>query len=73
MNPSLISDYEGELGVEVWSADELLVHNWRLEQLQRLGLAAAVAEAFAELVDWHDVESLVARGCPASLALEILR
>lgn len=51
----------------------ILVHEWRIEQLQSLGLRAAVAEKFAALVDWHDIAALVERGCPPELALEIVR
>jgi hypothetical protein len=56
------------------AADErLLVGAWHAEQLRFLGLPPAVAEAFAGLVDWHDVAALVGRGCPPELALEIAR
>lgn len=53
--------------------EEILVHEWRIEQLQSLGLATALAEKFAALVDWHDIAALVERGCPPELALEIVR
>jgi hypothetical protein len=53
--------------------EELKVHDWRVHQLQRLGLPRLLAETFAGKVDWHDVAALVARGCPISLALEIAR
>jgi hypothetical protein len=53
--------------------EEVLVHEWRIEQLQGLGLTAALAETFAALVDWHDIAALVQRGCPPELALEIVR
>ena len=53
--------------------EELLVHAWRAEQLQRLGLHRVLAEAFADLVDWHALAELVAQGCPPELALEIVR
>ncbi len=52
---------------------EQLVHEWRAEQLEILGLSRAVAETFASRVDWHQVAELVKRGCSAELALEILR
>jgi hypothetical protein len=48
------------------------VHAWRVTQLTRLGLAALVAEAVADRVDWHDVARLVSTGCPASLAVAII-
>jgi hypothetical protein len=52
--------------------EEILVHEWRAEQLQRLGLSRLVAEGFAGRVDWHDLAGLVARGCSPELALGIL-
>jgi hypothetical protein len=48
------------------------VHDWRVSQLIRLGLAWPVAEAVADTVDWHDIAKLVKRGCPASLAVTIV-
>jgi hypothetical protein len=59
--------------VEAPDYEELLVHEWRTEQLRRLGVAAALAEKFAALVDWHDIAALVERGCPPELAIEIVR
>jgi hypothetical protein len=53
--------------------EEQLVHEWRAEQLEILGLSRVVAETFASQVDWHQVANLVKRGCPAELALEIVR
>jgi hypothetical protein len=48
------------------------VHDWRVSQLVRLGLAWPVAEAVADTVDWHDVAKLVKRGCPAALAVTLI-
>jgi hypothetical protein len=70
MEPILISDEEL---VEDTADEGLLIHAWRAEQLQRLGLSRLLAETFAELVDWHEVAALVVRGCPPELALEIAR
>jgi hypothetical protein len=53
--------------------EELLVHEWRTEQLLRLGVPSMLAEVFADLVDWHALAALVERGCPPRLALEIVR
>jgi hypothetical protein len=53
--------------------EELLVHVWRAEQLQHLGLHRILAEAFADVVDWHVLADLIARGCAPELALEIVR
>jgi hypothetical protein len=52
--------------------EEILVHEWRAEQLQRLGLSRLIAEGFAGRVDWHDLAALVACGCSPELALDIL-
>jgi hypothetical protein len=70
MEPIMISDAEL---VEDSSDEELLIHAWRVEQLQRLGLPHILAETFAELVDWHEIADLIARGCTPGLALEIAR
>lgn len=61
-----------ELGLDFRTEEALLVQAWRAEQLRRLGLSRALADAFADLVDWHDVAALVEGGCPAELALEIV-
>ena len=52
--------------------EEILVHEWRAEQLQRLGLSRLMAEGFAGRIDWHDLAGLVALGCSPELALDIL-
>ena len=52
--------------------EEILVHEWRAEQLQRIGLSSLMAEGFAGRIDWHDLAQLVARGCSPELALDIL-
>jgi hypothetical protein len=70
MEPILISDADL---VEDMTDEELVIHTWRVEQLQRLGLRRILAETFAELVDWHEIAELVARGCKPELALEIAR
>jgi hypothetical protein len=54
------------------SHDELLVHNWRVSQLTRLGIPDPLAEIYADRIDWHQVARLVQRGCPARLALRIV-
>lgn len=53
--------------------DELLVHDWRVAQLTRLGIPGPLAEAYADQLDWHQVARLVQRGCPPQLALRIVR
>ncbi len=51
----------------------MLVHEWRAEQLRRLGVHRTFADAFAGLVDWHTIADLIERGCAPELALEIVR
>jgi hypothetical protein len=53
--------------------EDVRVHAWRAEQLERLGLSTVIADAAADLVDWHEVAPLVEQGCPPALALEIAR
>ena len=53
--------------------DDLLVHEWRVTQLTRLGIPWSLAQAAADQVDWHKVAKLVRRGCPPRLALQIVR
>jgi hypothetical protein len=53
--------------------EELLVHNWRVTQLTRLGVPEPLAETYADRIDWHQVARLVHRGCPPRLALRIVR
>ena len=53
--------------------DDLLVHEWRVTQLTRLGIPWSLAQAVADHVDWHQVAKLVRRGCPPGLALQIVR
>lgn len=52
--------------------EEQLVHAWRVEQLRNLGIPFVLAESFADRIDWHTVASLIERGCPLHLALEIV-
>jgi hypothetical protein len=51
--------------------EELLVHNWRVTRLTRLGVPGSLAEVYADRLDWHQVARLVQRGCPPRLALRI--
>lgn len=67
-----IPGYDLDDAVEI-DDDELLIHEWRTEQLGRLGLPRVLAETFADLVDWHALADLVDRGCAPRLALEIVR
>ena len=55
--------------------DEIdLVEAWRAEQLEMAGYDARAAAALAlrQDVDLHYAVDLMARGCPAELALQIL-
>jgi hypothetical protein len=54
-------------------SEEVRVYAWRVEQLGKLGLSNVIADAVANLVDWHEVARLVEKGCPPELALEIAR
>jgi hypothetical protein len=58
---------------EAINRDELLVHEWRVRQLTRLGIPGLLAEGAASRVDWHEIARLVQRGCPPLLALRIVR
>ena len=58
---------------EVVDHDALLVHEWRVTQLTRLGIPWLLAQTVADHVDWHQVAMLVQRGCPPQLALHIVR
>jgi hypothetical protein len=69
----LDTDLDLDRDLDHGRVEELRVHEWRAEQLRRLGLPALTADAFAAYVDWHDVAALVRRGCPPGLALDIAR
>ena len=69
MEPTLMPQIE----LDERRDEHVLVHEWRTEQLQSLGLATLLAERFASVVDWHEVAALVDRGCSPELALEIAR
>ena len=53
--------------------EDIVVAEWRAEQLERLGIPEDLARTFADEVDWRDVAHLVERGCHPELALEIVR
>src|SRR5260370_42514273 len=46
--------------------DDLLVHEWRVTQLTRLGIPWSLAQAAADHVDWHQVAMLVRPRLPAT-------
>jgi hypothetical protein len=60
-------------GPEGIGHDDLLVHDWRVSQLTRLGIPGALAEVHADHVDWHQIAHLVQHGCPVRLAIRIAR
>jgi len=60
-----------EVELEYTTDEELSIQSWRAAQLRRLGLSRILAETFAGLVDWREIEALVVRRCPPELALEI--
>jgi hypothetical protein len=43
---------------------ELEEQEWRAEQRRQLGLVPALADRFADLVDWLELATLVRCGCP---------
>jgi hypothetical protein len=50
-------------GHEAVHRDEhLLVHNWRVARLTRLGIPGPLAEVHADRLDWHKIARLVQRG-----------
>ena len=57
---------------QVGDGQELLVHDWRVDRLTRLGVPGSLAEVYADRLDWHQVARLVQRGCPPRLALRIV-
>ena len=62
-----------DLELDPHEGETARVHEWRVDQLWRLGIPRLLAAHFAEGIDWHDVADLVERGCPVLLALEIVR
>ena len=58
---------------ETEESEEGRVYEWRVEQLSGLGLSYVIASAVASFVDWHEIASLVERGCSPELALDIVR
>jgi hypothetical protein len=60
-------------GHEAVDRDELLVQEWRVRQLTRLGIPGLLAVGATSRVDWHDIARLVQRGSPPLLALRIER
>jgi hypothetical protein len=70
----ILSRMEQQLDIETEKqSEDVRVYAWRVEQLAKLGLSTMIANAVANLVDWHDVARLVQKGCPPELALEITR
>jgi hypothetical protein len=59
-------------GLEAIGHDESPVRNWRVSQLERLGVPGPLAEIYADRIDWHQIARLVRRGCPPGLALRIV-
>ena len=60
-------------GHEAVNDEDLLVHDWRVSRLVRLGIPASLAQVHASHIDWHQIARLVHRGCPPLLALRIVR
>jgi hypothetical protein len=69
-----VAPMEEPIDIEIEKeSEEVRVYAWRVEQLGKLGLSTLIADAVANLVDWHEVARLVQKGCPPELALEIAR
>ena len=65
---------EGSTDSEIQcESEDVRVYAWRVEQLAKLGISTVIAGSLANVVDWHEVASLVQKGCPPELALEIAR
>jgi hypothetical protein len=45
-------------GHDAISRDDMLVHNWRVSQLARLGIPGLLAEIYADRIDWTTRKSL---------------
>jgi hypothetical protein len=60
-------------GQETIGHEERSVHRWRVSQLIRLGIPGALAEIYADRIDWHQVARLLQHGCSPRLALRIVR
>jgi hypothetical protein len=73
MDPLSTLDFDVDSDFDLRPDETELVRAWRSEQLRRLGLSHLFADAFADVVDWHQLAALVRRGCPPMLALEIVR
>jgi hypothetical protein len=61
------------IGHEGISHGDLLVHDWRVSRLTRLGVPGPLAEVYADRLDCHQIPQLVQRGCPVRLASRIVR
>jgi hypothetical protein len=69
-----VAPMEEPIDVEtVKESEEARVRAWRAEQLGNLGISSVIADAAASIVDWHEVASLVQKGCPPELAIDIAR
>jgi hypothetical protein len=53
--------------------DELSTHCWRVSRLRGIGIPGALAEIYADRVDFHQIARLVQDGCPPLLAIRIVR
>jgi hypothetical protein len=59
--------------LETVDRERRALHEWRVAQLVRLGIAESLAEVNADNVDWHQIAQLVECGCSPRLALRIAR
>ena len=68
MEPTVIADRHESI-----DHDELSVHGWRVSQLRGFGVPVALAEIYADRLDFHQITRLVQGGCPPLLAIRIVR
>jgi hypothetical protein len=55
-------------------AAEMTTEDWVIEQLDKLGYNSSQMWRIMEWkLDWHELKSLVDRGCPIETALDILQ
>jgi len=60
------------LDIRRWLDDELSVLRWRTERLRSLGYEPPGAARLASShIDIHELERLIAKGCPTNTAVRI--
>jgi hypothetical protein len=60
-----ITQEDDTRGDEASDGEDVVVWQWRAQQLHRLGLSSLLAQTFAAVVDWHEfarLSSFIASG-----------